>query len=155
MLRQFGRNALVPSALQAAIPYLKNLQIIQQEGKGRRRIIAWSVRAQLNCTATYFLLVHCARLSLALTRAFFCHWGGVACSHRVIFFCVFFALFLRFCSLSSQAKQQAETDMAPGTITMDDLPAPPGNGSTAGGDSARDNASSSVRSTVSYANLKG
>lgn len=59
--------------------------------------------------------------------------------------------------LRGQAKKEAEVAEAPGTITMEDLPAAPstnGNG-TAAVASARDVTPPSAGKTVPYADLKG
>lgn len=59
-----------------------------------------------------------------------------------------------------QAQREAEFAEAPGTITMEDLPAPPTNGEAAGGGgggaaASRDFAPPSAGMTVPYAELKG
>ena len=59
-----------------------------------------------------------------------------------------------------QAKRDAEFAKAPGTTTIDDLPAPPGNGTapTGGGGgraAARDAPITFTGDTIPYAELKG
>lgn len=59
-----------------------------------------------------------------------------------------------------QAKKDAELAEAPGTTTMDDLPAPPGDGAApagggGGGTASRDVAIKFTGDTIPYSELKG